>query len=195
MIHNNFRKLFSQLACGANSSVPTNFTGHINIEGNEISTPFVTTSSLANDERQNPFHYQAIVNAQINSKKRSEIFSETWGGTTYNRAKLFSLLGNSTDDEHDYTLGEFIDDNALTFSTSNNYQGSLTATTTVKNISNASVEFDEIGLFWKQTPSTSVTLNTFLLIKEKLTVPMGIGAGESIAISFNLFGDVTIEEA
>lgn len=191
-MHNNFRKLFSQLACGANSSAPTNFTGHVNIEGNTVSTPFVTTSSLANDERQNPFHYQAIADAQIRNKKRSEIFSESWAGTSYNRAKIFSLLGNSADDEHDYTLGEFIDDNALTFSTSNNYQGSLTATTTVKNISTASVTFDEIGLFWKQTPSTSATRNTFLLIKEKLAEPMGIGAGESIAISFNLFGDVTI---
>lgn len=191
MIHNNLRKLLSQLACGANSSYPTNYIGLVNIEGTVTESPYNSTAVAANTKTFNPFYYSAISSAQISNKKRSAILSEVNTGSAYSCAKLVSFIGNSVDGEYDYTLGEFVDDDAILYSTSNSYNTRLSAVTTLYNSSNSDITFNEIGLMWKLIASSAIP--PYILIKEVLPESITIASGESIAISFILLADVVEE--
>lgn len=191
MIHNNLRKFLSQLACGANSSYPTNYIGLVNIEGTVTDSPYNATAVAANTKTFNPFYYSAISSAQISNKKRSAILSEVNTGSAYSCAKLVSFIGNSVEGEYDYTLGEFVDDDAILYSTSNSYNTRLSAVTTVYNSSNSDITFNEIGLMWKLIASSAIP--PYILIKEVLSESITIASGESIAISFILLGDEVSE--
>ena len=187
MIHENFRKLLRSKLGASGIYDYTDYTGY-------------TGSDSTND---NAVTYSSSFYLMANTTCTNLTLGgvRAFNTSTY-YAILYAALGNTADEEEDYTLGSFMSSNIL-ITTSVTKTTQLLHTTTLLNSSDSDFSFNEIGLFihlyasgsnykWNGIGSPKTE---FLLIKEVLDTPMTIPAGSSISITFNLLGDVTVEES
>lgn len=186
MIHNNFRKILKKLL------------GYGYATGNDLVRDYTDiygyTGSVASGDIVREIFSANVFNKTFSNVDLDTIINNK--SSTY--ITCFAVIGNSTENEQDYTLGELISNN-VRISTAN-VKESATFSTTITNVGGTAISFDEVALmyhyfasnYWHNPANTAVNL---LLIKEKLSEPLTLGAGDSISISFNMFGDVTISEA
>jgi len=124
-------------------------------------------------------------------------FSST---NTYKGDAYIIVIGNHINDEPDYSLGSFISDSNVLYTSSNNLTegGDLLFVSTITNNSNQSISFDEVGLIYhSQGNATSQVwagsrYMNLLLIKEVLSTPVVIPPASSVTITMNIFGTVTV---
>lgn len=137
------------------------------------------------------FSATSTVMRNFTNMRSSNVFSTT---TSDECSVFFGMLGTSAENEPDYTLGSIIANDNLRITTANNKDADIVLASTFINNTGADIIFDEVGLFYHYNYDFGSHKFAIMLIKEKLSESMTLRAGESIAISFNLFGDVTIEE-
>lgn len=199
MIHSNMRKLIKRFMCaGDNTGTSTlplvyDFTDITGYTGTATSADAGALYLNGNSFATNNFTNLSL----------SGIYSWNAGASAATAAGqgYYIVVGNTSANELDYTLGTILSEN-LVFSTANTKQYDALAITTISNTGNTDITFDEIGLFLHakfMTSSSGVAKWTsgnfaeFLLIKEQLETAKTIPAYSSISITFNLFGEVTIE--
>ena len=188
MIHNNFRKLIKRfMGAGTSNASDTRplYYDYVDIDG------YTGTSS---DACARYAAASTFASTNLSNRTLSDLrsYSATGGGVLY-----YVAIGNSTENEPDYTLGTTLS-SYITYSTSSNKEYDLLAVSTIANIGTTDVTFDEMGLFihvWSSSTSYKWNDSRYfdvLLIKEKLDAPRTIPANSSISITFNLFEEVTI---
>ena len=196
MMHDNFKKLLRKAYfMGYTSNQKTQFTifdftdiygftGSSASDGNIFNTALLGTNTAS-------FNSQTL----LSNKSASDYL----GSPTGNSALTYTaLIGNSVENEHDYTLGSIIRE-GLILSTTINNNGNLIHNTVITNITNTDITYDEIGFFiaikgsnsndtWNTASSNSARA-IVLLIKEVLDTPQTLPAQSSINVTFNILGD------
>jgi hypothetical protein len=203
MIHNNFRKLMRLFSKGSTGSSYkpfiknlTDVTGYTGVQDNL-------------DWTQGDCLFYSVYTAQYTSHASygvgsyytyAQIRADNNGSAGNSGSNFFIMGGQSIDNEPDYSLGNIPDNLRIcmvyTSSSSANadvYNYPITGT--LQNNSSTSITIDELALFthcyynnataWHGSYKTA----DFLLIKETLTTPIKLEAGDSISVSFNLFTD------
>lgn len=188
MIHNNFRKLVKKAIGVSRTSLRfVDISGYIGTSSDTITNSTAYKLNVSSSSQWSSTNYASI---------------STYGSSDNYKGVPFAVIGHSIEsNEPDYTLGEIRMDNVVITTTATTDTNLVLATTLV-NQGNSDIEFDEVALFnhcwggssdiWNGASNPRVN---FMLIKEVLSEPLTLGAGESISIAFNLFGDVTISEA
>ena len=183
MIHNNFRKLMRMFSrSGSSGSTLPNISDFTDIEG--------YTGTTAETMFNRSVFSSTYCNLPVVSTAKTFDAIKTDVSYLY----IFALIGNYVEGEGDYTIGNLFSDIKITSAVSKSYN--MVLSTTILNDTNESKTFDEVGLFFHIGSSYywhNQRYVNILLIKEKLSEPMTLGAGESISIGFNLFGDITLE--
>lgn len=185
MIHNNLRKLVKKLMLVSRTSLEgfVDTTGYIQQDTDTATDDTTFTISKSSDSPWSNTTYASISN---------------FDGSTYYKGMPFAVIGHSVEEnEPDYSLGEILMPNTVKITTSITKTGDLIYATVLTNSGNADIEFDEVALFthcWGGVWGGTTSKPNFMLIKNVLEEPSKLRAGESISLSFNLFGDVTISE-
>lgn len=180
MIHSNFRKLMRQFSRpNGSSSTPdirnftdtTGYTGITDVMPREVTYSNYTAPSVISN-----LDYSSIL---AGSAKR-----------------FFVMVGNTIDEEHDYSLGENVTD-GLKLTTTIDKSNGYIITATIINTTSSNITFNEIGLFYHMGTSSSGSWGggtrnegSFLLVKKIFDAQQTIPANSSISITFSLFDDV-----
>ena len=184
MIHNNLRKLLRTYAYkGTNTSNPvifnyTDVTGYTGTSSDSTCASYINNTYFVSD---------------FNSNTSISIIK------TATSNKMYAQIGLSQNDEPDYNLGTTLSDNLTEIVTVVTNNGNIVLNTTINNITNDDIIFNEVGLFfhfgrsssnyWNGTTSNIVD-RQLLLIKEVLPQSMTLEANSSVSFAFNILGDV-----
>ena len=178
MIHDNFRKLIRRY-WGANSGT----------SGNPLIYDYVDISGYVGTDADTGalyISYRTFANYNVNNYTLAQIHALGSGNLLY-----YIAIGNSTENEPNYNLGETLD-NGLLFTTSSTKADALLCTTSITNTTSQDMTFNEVGMFyhiqggkWHGVSSAAFDI---LLIKETLDAPAVLPANSTISITFNLLG-------
>lgn len=178
MIHSNFRKLMRMFARGNTGAQYTplvyDFTDITGYTGTSSDTLVrqVSCSSYHNPASISNSEYSSLMTAQ--------------------NVRFFAMVGNTAENEHDYSLGENITD-GLKLTTVIDKSSSYIITATIMNTTAQAITFNELGLFYHMGASSTGWNGTnkanFLLVKKVFDTQQTIPANSSISITFSLFDD------
>ena len=179
MIHSNFRKLMRMFARGNTGATYTplvyDFTDITGYTGtsNDTLVRQAYSASYNNPSTVSNAEYSSVLTAQT--------------------LRFFAMVGNTIDNEHDYSLGETITD-GLKLTTVIDKSSSYIITATITNTTSQAISFNELGLFYHMGHSSTGWNGTnkanFLLVKKVFDTQQTIPASSSISITFSLFDDV-----
>ena len=178
MIHSNFRKLMRMFARGNTGATYTplvyDFTDITGYTGTSSDT---IVRQVSCSSYYNP--------ATISNAEYSSVF-------TSQNLRFFAMVGNTIDEEHDYSLGETITD-GLKLTTVIDKSSSYIITATITNTTSQAITFNELGLFYHLGHSSmgwnGTNMANFLLVKKVFDTQQTIPANSSISITFSLFDD------
>jgi hypothetical protein len=111
---------------------------------------------------------------------------------TAQNLRFLVIVGNTIENEHDYSLGENITA-GLKLTTIIDKSSSYIITATITNTTSQAITFNEVGLFYHMGQSSTGWNGTnsanFLLVKKIFDAQQTIPANSSISLTFSLFDD------